>query len=293
MKGLVIINGYPNGAGFIRQGERIARELTALGAQTKVVKNGELYAVLKGNGGVECDLAKEYAFAVYLDKDKYLGRMLEACGLRLFNTANAVETCDDKLRTYYALRPSGLRLIQSVAAPLCYTPSAEPNEYFLRGVAKQLGFPMVAKKSYGSFGAGVQLVPGYAELLAVEREWLHVPHFYQSYVEESFGRDIRVIVIGGKAVAAMERQAQAGEFRSNIELGGTGNKILLPAAYKEAAEIAAKTLGLDYCGVDLLEGRDCPIVCEVNSNAFFEGIERVTGQNIAKAYAEHIVRCMQ
>lgn len=287
MKGLVIINAYPNGEKFLRQGERIAAELRLLGIETDVRQNGEVYAALRFDG-VTANIGTTYAFAVYLDKDKYLGRLLEQSGLRLFNGAQAVEICDDKMSTYLALSGSGLKIPTSVPAPLCYTPNAVPKENFLKSVAEELSFPLVAKKSYGSFGTGVQLVHGMPELIKTEREWLYTPHFYQQYIEESSGRDVRVIVIGGKAFGAMERRAQSGEFRSNIELGGEGRRIELSEEYARTAERAASILGLDYCGVDILESKDGATVCEVNSNAFFEGLERVTGLNVARAYAAHI-----
>lgn len=289
MKGLVIINGYPNGEKFIRQGERIAEELRLLGVPSDVIKNGEVCAVINEDGSIKTTLTKEYDFAVYLDKDKYLGRMLEACGLRLFNRAEAVEICDDKMQTYLALRNAGISMVKSIPAPLCYTPNAQPNQQFLQIIEDELGFPLVAKKSYGSFGAGVQLVHGSLELQKTEETWLHTPHFYQAFIKESAGRDIRVLVIGGKAVAAMERVAQEGEFRSNVELGGKGRAVKLEASYACVAESVAKVLGLDYCGVDLLEGENGAIVCEVNSNAFFEGLELATGANVAREYAKHIL----
>ena len=130
------------------------------------------------------------------------------------------------------------------------------------------------------------------ELKKVAQKILHEPHFFQAYISESQGRDIRVMVVGGKTVAAMERVAQQGEFRSNIELGGEGRKIDLPPIYAETAEKAAKALRLEYCGVDLLQTKDGPILCEVNSNAFFEGLEKTTGCNVAAAYAKRILDCM-
>ena len=87
----------------------------------------------------------------------------------------------------------------------------------------------------------------------------------------------------------MERVAQEGEFRSNVELGGKGRAVKLEVSYACVAESAAKVLGLDYCGVDLLEGKNGAIVCEVNSNAFFEGLELATGVNVAREYAKHIL----
>ena len=288
MQGLVLINGYPNGAKFYRQGERIAEELRKLGVKTDVLRNGEVFAILQANGQISSSIEQKYNFVVYLDKDKYLGKMLENMGLRLFNRMSAIEACDDKMLTYLALRESGVPLIKSISAPLCYTNGAKANEQFLKNVADELGFPLVAKKSYGSFGAGVQLVHGMPELIKTANEFLHEPHFFQQFVAEASGRDIRVIVIGGKAVAAMERVAKEGEFRSNIELGGEGRAIELSSEVALVAEKAAKALGLDYCGVDVLQSKKEAIICEVNSNAFFEGLERATGVNVARLYAEYI-----
>lgn len=289
MQGLVLINGYPNGEKFYRQGERIAKELRVLGVKADVLCNGEIFTILQSNGQISPSIAKDYDFAVYLDKDKYLGRMLESMGLRLFNPMSAIEICDDKMLTYLALREANVPLIKSISAPLCYTIGANANEEFLQNVAKELGFPLVVKKSYGSFGAGVQLVHGIPELVKTANNFLHEPHFFQEFIAEASGRDIRVIVIGGKAVAAMERIAKKGEFRSNIELGGEGRAIDLPSEVALIAEKAARVIGLDYCGVDILQAKNGAVVCEVNSNAFFEGLERATGVNVARVYAEYIV----
>lgn len=288
MQGLIIINAYPNGEKFIRQGERIAQELRDLGAPTDVLRNGEVYTVIS-SGKTEIKLPKKYDFIVYLDKDKYLGKALEQKDFRLFNSASAVEICDDKVWTYFALKEAGVRVAKTIPAPLCYTPNATADEVFLQRVAEELSFPMVVKKSYGSFGAGVCLAKDFIQLKKIADEFLHEPHCYQRFFTESAGKDIRVIVVGGKAVAAMERVAKEGEFRSNIELGGEGKRIELSEEYVKTAEKAAQTLGLDYCGVDLLETEEGAVVCEVNSNAFFEGLEKTTGINVAKKYAEHIL----
>lgn len=297
MKGLVIINGYPNGEKFYRQGNRIATELQLLGVEACVVKNGDIFAWQTECGGCACALSnaqnsplRDCTFAVYLDKDKYLGKMLQSVGLRLFNSAEAVEICDDKMTTYLSLQNAGLRIPCTIPAPLCYTNGAAANADFLRSVGERLGFPLVAKTSYGSFGAGVRLIHGMPELQKTEEEWQRQPHFYQQYIAEAAGEDLRVIVVGGKAIGCMRRRAQKGEFRSNIELGGVGEYTPFADEYRFAAERAAQALGLDYCGVDLLQTKDGPVLCEVNSNAFFEGFEGVTGINVAKAYAEHIVQ---
>ena len=288
MRGIILINAYPNGEKFYTQAQRISMELELLGVETEIVKNGDLHFVIDEKG-VSCPKAEGVDFVVYLDKDKYLGYALESLGLRLFNGAEQVELCDDKITTYLALRNSGLRVIPTLPAPLCYTPNTKPNPDFLERVAKTFGFPLVVKTSYGSFGKGVQLVRGMPELKETAEKLLYTPHAYQKFIQSSFGKDLRVIVIGGKAVAAMQRNAKEGEFRSNIELGGSGIAIAAEKEYLSMAERAAKSLGLDYCGVDLLFTEEGPMLCEVNSNAFFGGIERVTGINIASIYAKYIL----
>ena len=290
MKGLVLINSYPNGEKFYRQGERIATELRALGVDMDVMRNSQFITKLTPDGKICSDIVDNYDFVVYLDKDKYLGRALQASGMLMFNAMDAVEVCDDKMLTYYALatRGANVRIIKSIPAPLCYTPNVTADEKFLTCVAETLGFPLVAKKSYGSFGGGVQLVHGIGELQKIANAWLYEPHFFQEFIQESAGKDIRVIVIDKKAVAAMQRTAQAGEFRSNIELGGVGSAIELTSEIAQAAEECARVLELEYCGVDLLQTAQGLTVCEVNSNAFFEGIESATGVNVAQLYAKHI-----
>lgn len=282
------MNAYPNGEKFYRQSRRIAEELKGIGIETEIRRTSEIDAAIRFDGRTEA--VGGFDFAVYLDKDKYLGRILEKAGMRLFNSSEAVERCDDKMLTYLALSDSGIEIPESVSAPLCYTPGVHPDESFLSRTAAKLGFPLVAKKSFGSFGKDVRLIRTMDELRTTEKDFLYCPHFYQRYLAESAGRDIRVIVIGGRAVAAMERRAQKGEFRSNIELGGHGVCVRLTESFRLAAEKAAEALQLDYCGVDLLEAGSKPVLCEVNSNAFFEGMEAATGMNIARLYAEHIFR---
>ena len=289
MKGFIVMNGYPSADKFYRQSERIKTALENLGVKTDIFLNGEVQAYLNENATAKTAFS-EYSFCVYLDKDKYLSRILEGAGLRLFNSATAVELCDDKMVTYLSLQNAGVKIPKTVSAPLCYTPNSQAKQAFLDRV-ECLGYPLVAKKSYGSFGSGVKLIGNREELEQTEQEWLYLPHFYQSFEGER-GRDIRVVVIGQKAVAGMRRIACDGEFRSNIELGGRGEGIDLPKEYALVAEKVAKHLGLDYCGVDLLEGNE-PIVCEVNSNAFFEGLELATGVRIAEKYAEYIVSKMR
>lgn len=288
MRAVVLVNAYIRTAGMIRQAERIAEELRGLGVQTEIEKNGNFLCEVQKN---DVKLSRNCDFVVYLDKDKYLSRMLERCGIRLFNRAQAVELCDDKMLTTIALAGAGVKLPDTVAAPLCYYSDASVSEEWIRGIEERLGYPMVIKKSFGSWGMDVRLVSSREELRRAAEEYKMFPHLYQKKVGKS-GEDIRVLVVGGKAIACMKRKNE-GDFRSNIEAGGKGYAIELSPKFREAAETCAKMLGLDYCGVDLLDEGGVPYVCEVNSNALFNEAERVTGVNVAGAFAEHILRTLR
>ena len=290
MKGIVLLNAYTKSAGANRQASRIAEELNALGVQTEMRPNGAFDADIFSS---RVRLAQKPDFVVYLDKDKYLSRLWEKEGVRLFNSADGVEVCDDKMLTYIAMANGGVEIPDTLPAPLCYYPDARVREEYCRVVEERLGYPLVVKKSFGSWGMDVNLIQNFAELTKIAEEYKLFPHLYQKYIAAKRGEDTRVLVIGGKAVAAMRRRND-GDFRSNIELGGRGYPAEITKSYREISERAARLLSLDYCGIDLLEGEDGrPIVCEVNSNAFFNEAEKVTGVNIAGAYAAHIAREMK
>lgn len=288
MRAIVLVNAYIRSPGMIRQAERVAEELRLRGAETAVVKNGDFSAYMHEN---RITLQQNCSFVVNFDKDKYLPRMLEKCGVRLFNSARAVELCDDKMLTGIELAGEGLNLPDTIPAPLCYYSDAHAEEEFLLGIENRLGLPLIVKKSYGSWGAEVRLARTRDELVRAAEEYRMFPHLYQKRIGVP-GEDWRIIVVGGKTVACMKRKNDH-DFRSNIEAGGKGFAAEPPAEFIAAAEKCAAVLGLDYCGVDLLDEKGVPYVCEVNSNALFNEAERVTGINIAGAFAEHILAQMR
>lgn len=288
-QGIVLVNAFIRSEGAIRQAERVAQELRLRGVGARIEKNGNFLCAVRGS---RVELSEEMDFCVYLDKDKYLPRMLEKCGVRLFNTAEAVELCDDKMLTYIALAGEGVSIPDTLPAPLCYYADAKVSDGFVRGVEERLGYPLIAKKSFGSWGMDIELIEGARKLKETAERFRMSPHLFQKYISAHRGEDHRVIVIGGRAVAWMKRKND-GDFRSNIECGGRGYREDLSPDFLRTAERCAQILGLDYCGVDLLDDGGKPVVCEVNSNAFFNEAERVTGINIAGAYAEHIVKTLQ
>lgn len=287
MKGAIIINPYRIPNESVYQAERLKEEFEILGIETEIIDDGYLRTEIS-DGKLSSSLLS-YNFAVYLDKDKYLSLILEKLGLKLFNSHDAVRLCDDKGQTYIALSSSGVNLPKTIFGALCYNDSCEINKDVADKIIFNLGLPLIVKESYGSMGKGVYLVNTKKELLSVMKVVKLKPHLFQEYLPYKKGVDVRVIVIGGKVVASMERSNDS-DFRSNMARGGCGRKIDLPIEFKKTAEKVAKILSLDYCGVDLLYGKNGePVVCEVNSNAFIGGIESTTGVNVAKLYVEHIL----
>lgn len=284
MKVLIVTNAYMTNRSQKSQAERIGEEIISLGATVDIRKNFTLSRIEDGN-----ILADKYDCCVFLDKDKVAARMLEKSGMRLYNTAEAIEVCDDKMLTHIALAENDIAMPDCVYAPLCYTPNCRQDGVFLKKVQSFLGFPLVAKTNYGSLGVGVQLIDNADQLYEYEGENILKPHFYQQFIDCGAGEDIRVIVIGGKFLCAM-RRSNTSDFRSNIELGGKGEKYEADAPLIALCERVARTLRLDYCGIDVLTAKDGKrYICEVNSNAFFAAAERVCGVNVAAAYARHIV----
>lgn len=277
-RGLILVNAYTRSESELNQPRRIAEELSLCGVEAEIKRN-TVPAVIGGK-------APAYDFCVYLDKDKYAARALEARGLRLFNRAEAVETCDDKMLTFLALEGAQIPMPRTIAAPLCYTPEEPVSKELLRE-AETLGYPLIVKECFGSLGKGVYKADDRAALTAIAERLKGKPHLFQEYIAKSAGRDLRVTVVGGRAIAAMVRTSA--DFRSNLGFGGSGERAELDEDTARLCEKIADRLRLDYCGIDLLFGGRM-LLCEVNSNAFFGGTERVTGVNVARAYAEHIVK---
>ncbi|PWM72206.1 MAG: RimK family alpha-L-glutamate ligase [Bacillota bacterium] len=281
-RGIIAVNGYFENAASRGQTEELRRALEQNGVATATVKTNALALGVRGEGVYAevppCD------FCVFLDKDVAVARMLEKSGVKLFNGAEAIRLCDDKMLTFISLSGEGIRMPESISSPLMY------KEYddgaFLDGVERRLGYPTVVKKVYGSMGAGVFLARNRGELESYFKEFRLVPHLYQKFIGKG-GTDLRIVTVGGKAVAAM-RRSNGADFRSNIELGGRGECVSLTENQRRIAERASALLGLEYAGVDILSDETGDYLCEVNSNAFFGGIERATGVNVAKLYADRI-----
>lgn len=278
----IIANGYFHCEAMDDQITDIKRALENKGVLTKVFYTNELLTYIENS--VPKRMLGDVDFVVFLDKDVYISYLLEKSGYKLVNTSRAIELCDDKMKTYVALSNMGIRIPDTLSSPLNY---AKKQDELYKDIEKILGYPVVVKEVFGSMGKGVYLAKNRNELFILREKLLAVPHLYQKFIGNG-GRDIRVIVIGGKAVGAMQR-INDGDFRSNLQLGGHGENFSLTKSVQELAERVAKVLNLDYCGIDVLQDGDKNFVCEVNSNAFFKGFSRVTGIDVAKLYVDYLV----
>lgn len=284
-KVLIVINGYGLADGIRNQVERLKEEFSKRNIETDVRKNTEVLTYIE-NGNTVVNLGK-YDFVMYLDKDRYVAGLLEKSGYKLFNSIDSIIKCDDKMLTHISLADKGIKMPTSISSTLCYTDNG--NREYLKTIIDKLGLPMIVKENYGSLGKQVYLANNEKELEEIENKLIHVPHIFQKFISSSKGKDFRVICVGGKAIAWMKRENK-NSYLSNLAQGGSAYNVDLPENYIEVAEKAAQILGLDYCGVDLLEGEDGePIVSEVNSNAFYEGIEKTTGVNVAGSYVDYIL----
>lgn len=288
MKGFIVRNAYFKAEQLEYQVQSIKRELENLGVEIDVVYNG-YDCFLDEYANIVCPY-KNYDFCVYLDKDKYLGLMIEKQGIPVFNSPRSIEICDDKLLTLLTLSGKGIKVPKTFFAPLCFTRGATVDENAVQKIINELSLPIVAKKSFSSLGKGVFLLKTKQELIDFINQNPFDPKIFQEFISSSYGVDIRIICIGKKFYSAMERYSE-GDFRSNSALGGKAKKIETTKEFIEVAEKVANILNLDYMGIDLLIGKTGePIVCEVNSNAFFTTMDEVVGVNVAKAYAEYIIK---
>lgn len=211
-------------------------------------------------------------------------RQFEMMGVYTPNSSDAILRARDKLRCLQLLAREGIGLPATVFGD-------NPDD--TADLLAMLGEPPhVIKLNEGAQGQGVLLAEKHSASQGVIEAFrgLYANFLVQEFVREARGADIRCFVVGGKVVAAMRRQARAGEFRSNLHRGGTASRIEISAAETDTALRAARTMGLNMAGVDLLRSRRGPLVLEVNSSPGLEGIETATGIDVAGEVIDYLVR---
>ena len=286
MNGILIVNEFLHTNKFNELHSWILEAAKQQGIDMKLMTNAELLADIG-----EEQRVNRADFILFWDKDVKLASYLEQCGYPVFNQARAIEICDNKALTHLALCKAGIPMPRTILAPMTFDNIGYTNYHFLKDVAERLGFPLVLKESFGSFGQQVHLIRDEEELLVQVKQIGTRQMIFQEYIENSFGRDIRLQVVGGKVVAGMYRYSEDGDFRANLTIGGKMKPYQPSERQCELAIRSCEIIGLDFAGVDLLFGKEEePIVCEVNSNAHFKNIFDCTGVDVAEAIFTHIRR---
>lgn len=209
-------------------------------------------------------------------------RQFEVAGVYSVNESIAISRSRDKLRAHQILARKG------VGMPITgYAHSTNATDELIEFVG---GAPLIVKIMESTHGAGVVLAETKkaAESVIDAFRGLNADFLVQEFIKEAGGADIRCFVIGDKVVAAMKRQASEGEFRSNLHMGGSASIVKLSPAERALAVKAAKVIGLDVAGVDIIRSAHGPLVLEVNSSPGLKGIEHATNKNVAGSIIEYI-----
>lgn len=203
-------------------------------------------------------------------------RQFEMMGVWPLNESVAIGRSRDKLRCLQLLAREGLGL------PV--TAFAHSDDFAEDVIDIAGGAPVVIKLLEGTQGIGVVLgeTRNSAKSVIEAFRGVNVNILVQEFIKEAGGSDIRCLVIGDRVVAAMKRQGAEGDFRSNLHRGGSAELIKITPEERSTVTRAAKTMGLNVCGVDILRSKHGPVIMEVNSSPGLEGIEKATGIDIAK-----------
>jgi RimK family alpha-L-glutamate ligase len=214
-----------------------------------------------------------------------ISRYYEKGKTLVLNVSSARKAAKDKLLTLQYLAQKNIPVPKSILAkfPL--------NISF---VEKHISYPIIVKKSEGSEGRGIMLSENreqLEDLTEMLEESVDVRKFnliLQEFVSTKKGKDIRVFVIGGRAIGAILRTGKKGDFKANFSGGGTVEKFPLNSEIEWLAVESTKILGLDVAGVDILFDTNGYKICEVNASPYFEGFEKATGLNIAKEIFKYL-----
>lgn len=273
--------------------KRLKEEAIRRGHEVTIVKYRDCYASIEQNNPTVSykgeDLGKFDAIIprIASSMTRYgtaIVRQLEMQGVYTVSSSIAITRSRDKLRSLQLLAKAGVGIPKTVVSR---------NSADIDDLLEKLGdMPVIIKLARGTHGNGVVL----AETKKAAKSVLQA--FYltnedgtnillQEFVKESAGTDIRAFVVGGRVVASMQRQSLDDDFRSNLHKGGEGTKIKLTEEERKMAVKAAKAMGLNIAGVDLMRSARGPLILEVNASPGF-GIEKVTGRDVASPIIEYI-----
>jgi RimK family alpha-L-glutamate ligase len=295
MKAWIIYNGALKFNKITNLVNKLAEDGKDLGIDFILIKNNEIlpkYDEFGKPGLLFLYEVPEPEFIIFWDKDILLACHLEKMGYLLFNSSEAINVCDNKAIMHMELSKAGIRLPKTIVSPFVFYEQKLSSEYMDR-VFDELGNTIILKEAHGSFGMQVYKIESKEHLAHKIIEVGSKPFILQEYIESSYGRDIRVNIVGDEIVGAMQRY-NPNDFRANITIGGTGTPYKLTPEQEEIALKAHKALGLTFSGVDLLFGKDGePVLCELNSNVNFISFEIALGINYGRRLLEYLLKSIR
>ncbi|MBC7564933.1 30S ribosomal protein S6--L-glutamate ligase [Candidatus Saccharibacteria bacterium] len=288
MKIAILSNGNGN-----YSTKRLKEEAISRGHEVQVIKYRDCYASIEQDNPTVSyrgeDLAKFDAIIprIAANMTRYgtaIVRQLEMQGVYTVSSSIAINRSRDKLRSLQLLARSGVGIPKTIVS----RNSTDIDDL----IDKVGGTPVIIKLARGTHGNGVVLAESKKAAKSVLQAFYLTNEdgtnvLLQEFVKESAGTDIRAFVVGGRVVASMKRQSLDDDFRSNLHKGGEGTVVKLTEQETKMALKAAKAMGLNIAGVDLMRSARGPLVLEVNSSPGF-GIEKVTGRNVAGPIIEYI-----
>ena len=289
MRGIIVSNGFVGGRKFSEPAEMMCAAAERHGVTLDRFDNTQLCVPLGDPDSLEKVIGNP-EFIIFWDKDVRCARNLELCGHRLFNPSECIRVCDDKSLTHLALLEHGVPSLKTVSCPMTFDNVGYNSTGFLDAVESQLGYPMVVKDCFGSFGQQVRLAGNRTELESMLTDAR--PRIFQEYVECG-ATDIRAEVVGGQVLASMERHGPEGDFRSNTAIGGKAVEHTVTAEEEELAVRACEAVGADFAGVDIMYRNGEPVVCEVNSNAHIKNLRDCSDTDVSDGIIDLILRTVR
>jgi len=270
--------------------KRLYEEAEKCGWDVKILDPLSLTIVVDRDGGkifnrgwpVECEAVIPRIGYSITRRGVAIVRQFERKGTIVLNKSKGITQSRDKLLACQLMSDSNI--------PVPVTAHVGSWKDTVRAVSRVGGTPCVIKSTEGTHGYGVFLAKSEQQARQLVYQMLerNMRPLVQEYIKESHGQDIRVLVVGGKVVAAMKRKANGSEFRSNFHLGGSVQKVEINEEEERIACLAASVMGLDLAGVDMLISSRGPLILEVNSSPGLEGIESSTGVNIAGEVTKYL-----
>ena len=286
-KGYIVVNSFVNNEKFSNLYNIFVKSFSKFHIDLEIKNAIEL------GTEVNLQLKEKPDFVLFWDKDIYLAQRLENLGIKLFNSSRAIELCDNKILMYQELAKHNIRIPKTFIAPKTFEGLGYTNLSFIDDIANQIGYPLVIKETYGSYGEQVSLAKNKEEAASIINKIGYKDFLVQEFIKSSSGKDIRVNVVRDQQIVSILRENKT-DFRSNISIGGVGSRFEPEQEYVDLAIKASLALGLDFSGVDVMFGENNePIICEVNSNPQFVSTLKVTNTNLADFIAFYIAEYLR